>query len=208
MSPVVWILVSVNKALTSAGWVHRKRHTMNRTDLKSSALLEDLLASYAGKVRSLIQGHHLDRHGIDPDDVEQAVRIRLWKTLDQDQPAGFCASFIQRVVLTTVIDAIRAARSRESEPLPENEDSVAFVALTASPEDVAMHTEEIRHASELISSLPGQRGDAVALHLEGFSFQEIGCRIRTSEEAARKLVRRGLERLRELWPHAGTIQCK
>src|SRR5512144_3176361 len=91
--------------------------------------LHRLLADYGAKVRSLIDGHGLGQYGIDPADIEQEVRIRLWKALERDRNAAFHTSFIQRVVLTVVIDAIRAANARPQDPLPEPGDLVdaAFV---------------------------------------------------------------------------------
>src|SRR5678810_759010 len=79
--------------------------------------LHQLLADYGAKVRALIEGHGLGQYGIDPADIEQEVRIRLWKALERDRNAAFHTSFIQRVVLTTVIDAIRAANARPVEIL-------------------------------------------------------------------------------------------
>jgi len=45
--------------------------------------------------------------------------------------------------------------------------------------------------------LPERRREAVALHLQGFSLREIGQMSGTSEEAARKLLERGMQTLRE-----------
>src|SRR5215475_8949029 len=84
--------------------------------------LRQLLADYGAKVRALIDGHGIGQYGIDAADIEQEVRIRLWKALERDRNAAFHTSFIQRVVLTTVIDAIRAANARPLEPLPETID--------------------------------------------------------------------------------------
>src|SRR5579862_4142222 len=88
------------------------------------ARLHELLANYAAKVRALIAGHGLGQYGIDPDDIEQEVRIRLWKALERDRNAAFHTSFIQRVVMTTVIDAIRAVNARPAEPLPDDPEQV------------------------------------------------------------------------------------
>ena len=42
-----------------------------------------------------------------------------------------------------------------------------------------------------------RRREAVALHLQGFSLREIGGAVGVSEEAARKLLDRGMQTLRE-----------
>jgi len=163
------------------------------------ARLHRLLADYGAKVRILIDGHGLGQYGIDPADIEQEVRIRLWKALERDRNAAFHTSFIQRVVLTTVIDAIRAANARPSEPIPEGADEAgtAFIEPAAGPERNASGMAEFDRIVACMAELPERRRKAVALHLQGFSLREIGTFSGTSEEAARKLLDRGLQMLRE-----------
>ena len=48
-----------------------------------------------------------------------------------------------------------------------------------------------------IAELPERRREAVALHLQGFSLREIGELGGVTEEAARKLLDRGMQTLRE-----------
>ena len=161
--------------------------------------LHQLLADYGTKVRGLIESHGIGQYGIDPADIEQEVRIRLWKALERDRSAAFHTSYIQRVVLTTVIDAIRAANARPHEPLPESDESgaTAFIEPAPGPERTASGVEDFDRIMACMAELPERRRKAVALHLQGFSLREIGQFSGTSEEAARKLLDRGMEALRE-----------
>ena len=161
--------------------------------------LHKLLADYGAKVRALIDSRGLSQYGIDPADIEQEVRIRLWKALERDRNAAFHTSYIQRVVLSTVIDAIRAANSRPSEALPEaSEDgSMVMVEMSAGPEQSTGGRQDFKRVVACMAELPERRREAVALHLQGFSLREIGEFAGTSEEAARKLLERGLDTLRE-----------
>ena len=161
--------------------------------------LHRLLADYAVKVRLLIDSHGLGQYGIDGADIEQEVRIRLWKALERDRNAAFHTSYIQRVVLTTVIDAIRAANARPAEPLPEapDEGDAAFIEPSAGPERMASGVADFDRVMACMAELPERRRKAVALHLQGFSLREIGEFSGTSEDAARKLLDRGMEMLRE-----------
>lgn len=163
------------------------------------ARLHRLLADYGTKVRMLVQGHGLGQYGLDPADIEQEVRIRLWKALERDRNAAFHTSYIQRVVLTTVIDAIRAASARPAEPLPDasDDDDSAFIEPSAGPERMASGVADFDRVMACMAELPERRRKAVALHLQGFSLREIGEFSGTSEEAARKLLDRGMEMLRE-----------
>ena len=163
------------------------------------ARLQQLLADYGAKVRRLIEGHGLAQYGIDPADIEQEVRIRLWKALERDRNAAFHTSYIQRVVLSSVIDAIRAAQSRPSEPMPEeSEDGGAgLVEGQAGPEQRAGAVQDFGRIAACLAELPERRREAVTLHLQSFTPREIGQISGSSEEAARKLLERGMETLRE-----------
>lgn len=164
-----------------------------------------LLTEYGARVRFLIERHGLGQYGIEPDDIEQEVRIRLWRALERDRNAAFRPSYIQRVVLTTVIDAIRSAKSRPSEPLPEA-GSDAETALSESrpgPESQAGRAQDFGRVAACLATLPQRRRDAVTLHLQGFSLGEIGRISGTTEEAARKLLDRGMRTLRERLSAAG-----
>jgi RNA polymerase sigma-70 factor (ECF subfamily) len=156
-------------------------------------------------VKGLLKTYGLDKHGIDPADVEQEVRIRLWKALERDRSGAFHASYVQRVVASTVIDALRRAEVRAAEPLPEEEDeSPADLGDgPVGPEQSAGDVERMQGLERCMAEIPERRRLPISLHLQGFSLQEIADLAGIpSAEAARKLVSRGLEelksRLREL----------
>lgn len=91
------------------------------------ARLTRILNAFGARLGILLRSYHLDRQGIDPADVEQEVRIRLWKAIERDRSGAFHASYVQRVVASTVIDALRRAQVRAAEPLPDEEDSAAAI---------------------------------------------------------------------------------
>ena len=120
------------------------------------ARLHGLLAEYGAKVRRLIESHGLGQYGIDPADIEQEVRIRLWKALERDRNAAFHTSYIQRVVLSTVIDAIRAANSRPAEPLPDEteESGTVLIEHRAGPERSAGGAQDFGRVAACLAELP------------------------------------------------------
>lgn len=169
------------------------------------ARLEELFRAYGARVKGLLTTYGLDKHGIDPADVEQEVRIRLWKALERDRSGAFHASYVQRVVASTVIDALRRAEVRAAEPLPEEDDDtpVDLGEGPVGPERSAGDVERMQGIERCMNEIPERRRLPIALHLQGFSLQEIAELAGiASAEAARKLVSRGLEelksRLREL----------
>jgi RNA polymerase sigma-70 factor (ECF subfamily) len=168
------------------------------------ARLEALFRTYGSKVQALLMTYGLDKHGIDPADVEQEVRIRLWRALERDRSGAFHASYIQRVVASTVIDALRRAEVRAAEPLPdEDEESGQVGEAPIGPDRRAGDVERMQGLARCLSEIPERRRLPITLHLQGFQLQEIADLAGIpSAEAARKLVSRGLDelkvRLREL----------
>jgi RNA polymerase sigma factor (sigma-70 family) len=168
------------------------------------ARLEELVHAYGARVKGLLKTYGLDKHGIDPADVEQEVRIKLWHALERDRSGAFHASYVQRVVATTVIDALRRAQVRATEPLPDEDDEAVEIGTkSVGPEHSAGDAERMQGLERCMAEIPERRRLPISLHLQGFSLQEIADLAGIpSVEAARKLVSRGLEelktRLREL----------
>ncbi len=176
---------------------------MSRDSAAVDARLEQVLSDFGSRLGVLMRGYRLDRHGIDPADIEQEVRIRLWKAISRDRSGAFHASYVQRVVATTVIDALRRAEVRATEPLPEDDGEFGQLPdESISPEQTASDGERMSGLQRCLAEIPERRRLPITLHLQGYSLQEIADVVGTSAEAARKLVTRGLSdlksRLRDL----------
>jgi RNA polymerase sigma factor (sigma-70 family) len=159
--------------------------------------LAQVLGDFGNRLSALLHGYRLDRHGVDPADIEQEVRIRLWKAIERDRFGAFHASYVQKVVATTVIDALRRAEVRAAEPLPEDDDEAGQLPEEGvGPEQSASDGERMGGLQRCLGEIPERRRLPITLHLQGFSLQEIADVVGTSAEAARKLVSRGLEELK------------
>ena len=159
--------------------------------------LAQVLGDFGNWLAVLLHGYRLDRHGVDPADIEQEVRIRLWKAIERDRSGAFHASYVQKVVATTVIDALRRAEVRAAEPLPEDDDEAGQLPEEGvGPEQSASDGERLSGLQRCLGEIPERRRLPITLHLQGFSLQEIADVVGTSAEAARKLVSRGLEELK------------
>lgn len=160
--------------------------------------LETLLRDFGRKIRQLVESHCRGSQGLDPDDVEQEVRIRLWKALESDRFEPLGASYIQRTVVSTVIDAARRAALRVTDPLPEaGHETLADAAPGPSIEMAVSGRQQAERVWSVIELLPVRRRVPIKLHLQGFSLQEIADLEGVSPEAARKLVSRGMDALKE-----------
>jgi RNA polymerase sigma factor (sigma-70 family) len=163
------------------------------------AALEALLARYALRVRRQIESHQLGRHGIDADDIEQEVRIRLWKALERDPNAVLPASYIQRVVLSVLVDAVRRAEVRATEALPEVETADAELPIeqASRPDRRAIDAERVNCLAIALAAIPARRRQPLQLYLQGFTLPELAPLCDLTADAARKLVYRGLDELKQ-----------
>lgn len=164
-------------------------------DAEQHARLEALLRDFGARLKALVANQCGPRSGLDPDDVAQEVRIRLWQAIERDRNATFHASYIQKVVVTTVIDAHRRAAVRAAEPLPE-EGGADQLVDPARPDRTAISDQHLELLERAIAALPERRQEPLRLHLQGFSLVEIARLTHSTDEAVRKLVTRGLSELK------------
>ena len=162
-------------------------------DCRFSALLDQ----FADRIRHAALTHCAGNQGLDADDVIQEIHIRLWRGLASDRIEAVNASYIQRVVVSVVIDAARRAQVRSTEPLPEDDQpSMAQFAPGPTVEQVVGEQQRLDQVSRAMKSLPARRRVPLQLHMQGFSLGEIAELEQVSAEAARKLVSRGLAELK------------
>lgn len=162
------------------------------------ARLEALLAQFSRRVRLQIESNRLVQHGIDADDIEQEVRIRLWKTLERDPNAELPASYIQRVVVSTIVDALRRAQVRPAESLSDGEDAVADLAVAGQgPQHRAIDAQNVQLVADCIARLPVRRRVPLQLYLQGFSLNEVAELSDLTLDSARKLIYRGLHEIKQ-----------
>jgi RNA polymerase sigma-70 factor, ECF subfamily len=151
--------------------------------------------------------------GLQVSEIEQEVRIRLWRALQTEREIREPASYLYRIAATATIDAVRRIKVRRESSLDvsaEDEEAPAPVhALSASPDDSPDRIFEQKQTAEKIGAalarLPDNRRRAVALHLEGWSSQQIGDLLGWTEAKARNLLYRGLSDLRESLKAEGIV---
>jgi RNA polymerase sigma-70 factor (ECF subfamily) len=166
--------------------------------------LERLLEEHGERLRRNIARLCPRSLGIDPDDIEQEVGLRLWRVLCSRSELERPASYLYRIVTTVTIDAVRRVRVRSEQSISGDQaDAEGRPALDESlqspvptPEQAFEHRQMLDRVESLLSALPKHRGRALGLYLEGFSTQEIAELLGWTEPRARNLVYRGLKLLR------------
>lgn len=175
-------------------------------DVDSEALelrLEELLSDQRVWLRRTVSRlcpHHL---GVQVEEIEQEVRVRLWRALQRQDAPRSPVSYLYRVATTATIDAIRRVQARREDQLePPTDEEVKMTPNTlrdvrATPEDAAVARSVLEAVERCIDELPENRRLAVKLHLQGFNSTEIGAFLDWTEAKARNLVSRGMRSLRD-----------
>jgi len=160
--------------------------------------LDAFLARHGATLRRLAERLCPRGMGVEPAEIEQEVRVRLWRTFERERDLREPASYLYRVAAAAAIDAVRRRRARREESLDPlgGEEGNDFPASGASPEAAVLQRELRMAIGSAIASLPEPRQQAVRLHLLGFSTGEIGALAGWTEAKARNLVYRGLADLR------------
>jgi RNA polymerase sigma factor (sigma-70 family) len=180
--------VSIDLGLGGAGGV-----AAPPDDRELSALLDDIVRRFAGSIRATGA-----RYRLPPSDIgeaEQEVRIRLWRVCGtSENVARLSASYLQRVVTTSVLDLLRRRRrSATHDPVEDLPLPAPGPGPDADVEAASLGTV-VRAGVE---SLGLARRTVVKLHLEGYRRDEIEALLNWSEAKTRNLLYRGLSDLRE-----------
>ena len=178
---------------------------MNWTQSQQEERLDKLLEEHGAQLRWAISRHCPAHLGIRPEDIEQDVRLRLWRAMLAETEITNPASYIYRAVASATIDAVRRARVRREEPLPddashdEDQRDGISVPVDASPlpEIIAEQSQILHQVQSALSSFTDERRRAIGLHLQGFTTQQIAQVLGWSEPKARNLLYRGLKELRQ-----------
>ncbi len=148
---------------------------------------ERLLDDFARLMSSAIRRVCGDRHrGLIPD-IEQEVRLALWKRLQGGERIQYPASYLYKVALTTALSFVR--RIGVSVPL---ERVLPAETPGASTLGALLPVERATLLREALSKLAIEDARAVRAHLAGFSHVEVARIFGWTESVARHRVYRSV----------------
>ncbi len=150
-----------------------------------------LTQDYARVVASAIRRVCSRRHRALIPDIEQEVRLALWKRLEGGKEIEHPASYLYKAALTTALSVVR---KHAPETMPIEDDDLP--RGTEAPGDL-LPAERARLLGEALERLPLDQSRAVRAHLAGFSHVEVAGLFGWSESVARHRIYRGIEALKE-----------
>lgn len=177
-----------------------------RDDREVERRLEAMLAEHGGALRAAIS--RSCPAGVSQDDVAQDARVRLWNAIKSEREITNGASYVYRVAVTATLDAVRRMKARREESLEiETRDGERSMELPAGagsdPERQTSRKLLEEKIGRAMARLQPNRRQAVSLHLQGFTSDEVAGLAGWTEAKARNLIYRGLEDLRSELREAG-----
>lgn len=156
-----------------------------------SSALEAVMSRFSRMLRSVGRRRGLD--DVDLRDMEQEVRLRLWRALGTSERIETAkTSYIYQTAMSATLDLIRRRRARPEEDLESVE------VPTAGSDTSYEHQELGARIDGAVDELDEPRSVVVRLHLSGYHREEIAQMLGWTEPKVRNLLYRGLEDLRAL----------
>ncbi len=157
----------------------------------------DIIEQFSQFIRIHIQKFEPQRKGIDPDDIHQEVKIKIWNVLTDEKKIENYASYIKKIVNSTVIDHLRRIRREERILFSEIQRKIAERRGTYKKETIdEKNYKNILRQS--VDSLLDSRRKVVKLYLLNMTLEEIAEYFNWSLHKTRNLLYRGLNDLKKI----------
>jgi RNA polymerase sigma factor (sigma-70 family) len=156
-------------------------------------------------IRKVIQRNLHRGDGIDLEDVEQEVRVKIWTFLKKGKKIDNLPSYIKRVAYSQTIDELRKAMKQRPSSEPESlrrvfsgADQITAAPMDLSPESRLDERETRESLGSMVDSLSENRRKVLRLFLKGLTIEEISSSLQWDKTTVRHLFYRGIDDLREL----------
>jgi len=155
-----------------------------------------ILENYAQFLNIQVRKYDLQKYGLDPEDILQDVRIKLWKLVHDEKMIFSPGSYFKKVINSSVIDHLRKARREDILLRHEKQKHIAEIGHSYSKE--AAHKKIFEETvGRAVNRLIHSRRQVVKLYLLNFSVQDISSYMNWSVDKTRNLLYRGLADLRK-----------
>ena len=137
------------------------------------------------------------RFGLDPEDICQEIKIKLWRVLGYEKEIANFPSYIRKIVSSSVIDMLRKLKREEDVFSHERQKRISEMKADYLSE--LCEREHLRDKlAEAIGLLIESRRRVVKLFLLDMTIEEIAAFYGWSRDKTRNLLYRGLADLKRL----------
>lgn len=163
--------------------------------LKAGRFLDEVSLS----VRKIIFASFPALSEEEKEEIDQEVKLKLLKMAARGKKIANPRSYIWKMVHSTALDVI-ACRGQAlclDDVVKSQQTALAAFVDTLSPEYLFQEKELLALVEASIGALPPRRQAAVLLHLQGLGLEEIAAGLGESLNAARHLLYRGLDEVKQ-----------
>lgn len=171
-------------------------------DDKKAKKFEAILDRFSLFIKTHIYKYNLQKYGIENDDIFQDVKVRIWKVIQNEKKIEKSASYIKKIINSSVIDQLRKLKREKRILVQEKQKKI-------SEQNPGYETEFIdeKKIKEIIGqgvdSLLKSRRKVVKLFLLGMTIEEIAIFFSWSKDKTRNLLYRGLSDLKRILKEKG-----
>jgi RNA polymerase sigma factor (sigma-70 family) len=162
-----------------------------------------ILDKFSGSIKASVLRYGLADRGIDPDDVLQEIRIKVWRSVQSEKKIRSQASYIKSVVNSTLVDCLR--RSRRDKKLMQHEVEKTRLEAQGAGDSLTDAAALKKIIGEAADSLLESRRQVVKMFLLNMSVEEIAVSLNWSQDKARNLLYRGLSDMRKILKGRGIV---
>ncbi|RLG10153.1 hypothetical protein DRN69_09480 [Candidatus Pacearchaeota archaeon] len=163
---------------------------------------EKIFIQFQQFIMANIHKFDLPKKGIDPEDILQEVKIKLWKIVKNEKNIANLPSYIRKIINSSIIDYIRRRRKEEEILNKEKE-----IRISEADEIYKKSKLEIEEAKtilyEALDNLIESRKRVVKLFLLNISLDEISVILKQTRDKTRNLLYRGLNDLKKILHEKG-----
>jgi RNA polymerase sigma-70 factor (ECF subfamily) len=149
---------------------------------------------------------------LDPSDMVQETLLRAHQALDQFEPRGQgdLTAWLRQILANVLTDAVRRYSTTTRDVALERSLQAAVEESSArlehwirtdqeAPEQEAVRQEQLLGLANAVAQLPDDQRTALELkHLHGWTVEAIAAQMERTRASVAGLLRRGLEKLRDL----------
>jgi RNA polymerase sigma factor (sigma-70 family) len=163
--------------------------------VKTKKFLEEVTTS----VHSIVHKKFPNLDGGDREDIEQEVKLKIWRIVSNGKKIDNIKSYLWKVVYTTALDIMEARLDKHSlEDYFESAKSGRAASGEVGGHESGINKDDLKMVLEkIVDSLPPKRRTIFKLHLAGMDFDEMAELLSWTHHKVRHLFYRGLEDLKE-----------
>lgn len=151
---------------------------------------ERILRDLSALITARVYGNGFNRFGIDPDDVIQEVRLRIWKKFKRERKARVNAFYIIKAIDSVLISQLRKVRTQRR--IIQKTKINIIDGARVNPEDSIKDGPLLDEVRAAVISLDGPKRNVVTLYFLNLTVKEISLCFKWSEAKTWKLLRTAL----------------